>query len=94
MIHSFRSKALKGLWEKNATKGIDPKSLKKIKRILSALNAATKPEDMNLPGLHFHELKGNRKGEYAVTVRANYRIVFGWQKGEAVRVDEEDYHGD
>lgn len=94
MIHSFKSKALKGLWEKNQTKGIDPKSLKKIKRILSALNAATKPDDVNLPGFHFHELKGNRKGDYAVTVRANYRIVFGWQKGKAVRVDEEDYHGD
>jgi proteic killer suppression protein len=94
MIHGFKSKALKNLWEKNAGKGIDPKSLKKIKRILSALHSATKPEDLNLPGLHFHELKGNRKGQYAVTVRANFRIVFEWEKGKAVGVNEEDYHGD
>ena len=94
MIHSFKSKALQGLWERGRTKGIDPKSLKKIQRILSALHAATKPEDLKLPGFKFHELKGNRKGEYAVTVRANYRIVFEWQKGKAVRVNEEDYHGD
>jgi toxin HigB-1 len=94
MIHSFKSRAPKGLWEKGRTKGIDPKSLKKIKRILSALNVATKPEDMRLPGLSFHELSGDRKGEYAVTVRANFRIVFEWENGKPVRVNEEDYHGD
>jgi len=94
MIHSFKSRVLQALWEKNRTKGIDPKSVKKIRRILSALNAATKPEDMRLPGFNFHGLKGNRKGQFAVTVRANYRIVFEWKDGEAVKVDEEDYHGD
>lgn len=93
MIHSFKSKALKSLWEKGTTKGIDPKSLDKIKRILSALNVAMAPEDMNLPGFKFHELKGDRKGQYAVTVRANFRIVFEWHDGKAVRVNEEDYHG-
>ena len=93
MIHSFKSRALQALWERNETKGIDPKSLTKIKRILSALNAATTPEDLNLPGLKFHELKGDRRGEYAVTVRANFRIVFEWADGKAIRVREEDYHG-
>jgi proteic killer suppression protein len=93
MIHSFKSRALQALWERNETKGIDPKSLTKIKRILSALNAATTPEDLNLPGLKFHELKGDRRGEYAVTVRANFRIVFEWADGQAMRVREEDYHG-
>lgn len=94
MLRSFKSKALKGLWEKGRTKGIDPKSLKRIQRILSSLNAATTPEDMRLPGFGFHELKGNRRGHYAVTVRANFRIVFEWEKGNAVRVNEEDYHGE
>lgn len=94
MIQSFKSKALKDLWSKNRTKGIDPKSVKKIRRILSALNAATEPSDMDLPGFKFHELKGNRKGQFAVTIRANYRVVFEWKKGKAVRVREEDYHGD
>jgi proteic killer suppression protein len=94
MIHNFKSRTLQALWEKDQTKGIDPKSLKKIRRILSALNAAAKPDDMNLPGFNFHELKGNRKGHYAVTIRANFRIVFEWDNGEAVRVREEDYHGD
>lgn len=94
MIQSFKSKALQALWERGRLKGIDPKSLKRIRRILSALHAATKPEDLNLPGFKFHELKGDRQGEYAVTVRANFRIVFEWEEGRAVRVNEEDYHGD
>ena len=94
MIGSFKSKTLKALWEKGRTKGVDPKSLRKIKQILSALNAAITPEDIRLPGFGLHELKGNRKGQYAVTVRANFRIVFEWADGKAVRVNEEDYHGD
>ena len=93
MIHSFRSKTLKALWERGRTKGIDPKSLQKIQRILTAHNAATEPEDLKLAGMNFHELKGDRKGQFAVTVRANFRIVFEWEEGRAVRVDDEDYHG-
>ena len=74
-------------------KGIDPKSAERIVTILDALDRATKPEDMNLPGFDFHPLKGDRKGEYAVEIRANWRITFSWDHGDAVRVYEEDYHG-
>jgi toxin HigB-1 len=49
---------------------------------------------MNQPGFAFHPLKGNRRGQYAVEVRAQWRLVFEWQDGEAVRVRQEDYHGD
>jgi proteic killer suppression protein len=49
---------------------------------------------MNLPQYRFHELKGNRKGTYSVTVRANWRLTFEWENRAAVRVDLEDYHGD
>jgi toxin HigB-1 len=41
----------------------------------------------------FHPLKGNRAGQFAVTVRAQFRIVFEWRNGQAVRVRQEDYHG-
>jgi toxin HigB-1 len=49
---------------------------------------------MNIPGWGFHRLKGNRKHEYAVEIRAQYRLVFEWRDGEAVHVRSEDYHGD
>lgn len=51
-----------------------------------------KPEDMNLPGLRFHSLKGNEKGRYAVDASGNWRVTFGWHDGDAIQVDLEDYH--
>ena len=93
MIRSFADSALKAMWERGRAKGIDQKSAPKIRRILSMLNAATRPEHMDLPGFGFHELKGDRKGQFAVTVRANFRIVFEWEDRGAARVRQEDYHG-
>jgi proteic killer suppression protein len=47
---------------------------------------------MNIPSLKLHELKGNRKGDWAVTVQANWRITFRFKKGDAENVHYEDYH--
>jgi toxin HigB-1 len=58
-----------------------------------ALNAATIPEDLAPFAMGFHPLKGDRKGEFALTIRGNWRIVFEWEDGDAVRVRQEDYHG-
>ena len=64
-----------------------------MRRILSALEAAELPEQMNYPGSYFHALKGNRAGgRYAVRLSANYRVTFGWDEDSAVDVDIEDYH--
>ncbi len=94
MIGSFKDKVLKRFHEKGSAKGIDPKSRRRIADILDALDAATRPQDLDLPGLGFHPLKGDRIGQFAVTVRAQWRIVFEWNDGEPVSVRQEDYHGD
>lgn len=47
---------------------------------------------MNVPGFRFHQLKGGRKGSYAVSVSANWRITFKFEGENAVDVDLEDYH--
>jgi toxin HigB-1 len=57
-----------------------------------ALDDASRPEDMNLPGFRFHALVGRDKGRYAVTASGNWRITFGWIEGDAIDVDLEDYH--
>jgi proteic killer suppression protein len=59
---------------------------------LDRLDAAIAPDDLDLPGRGFHPLKGNRKGEFAVLVTRNWCITFGWQDGDAIDVDLEDYH--
>jgi toxin HigB-1 len=88
----FTDKALKNFWRTGRAKGIDPKSVDRLKDLLSALDSATCPEDMSIPGWGFHPLIGDRKGQYVVEIRAQWRLVFEWIDGEAVRVRSEDYH--
>ena len=45
---------------------------------MAALNIVTAPSELDLPGFDFHELQGNRKGTFALTVRANWRVTFKW----------------
>jgi len=47
---------------------------------------------MDLPGLNLHELKGNRKGTFAVQVSGNWRVTFQLSDGDVFDVDYEDYH--
>jgi proteic killer suppression protein len=47
---------------------------------------------MDLPGFRLHPLKGEYAGFWAVTVRANWRVVFRFEDGHAVDVDYLDYH--
>jgi len=47
---------------------------------------------MDLPGLGLHELKGNRKGAWAVKVSGNWRVTFRFVGTDAVIVNYEDYH--
>ena len=65
---------------------------KRMANILRALDDASRPEDMNLPGFRFHALVGRDKGRYAVNASGNWRVTFGWLDGEATDVDLEDYH--
>ncbi len=59
---------------------------------MDVLNAALVAQDMNLPGYRFHELRGDRRGTYSVTVSGNWRLTFKFQNGDAHDVDLEDYH--
>jgi len=93
-IKSFRNKALQRFFVEGVSKGLPQDQLKKIAARLASLHAATKPEDMNLPGYRFHALKGEMAGRYAVSVSGNWRITFGWEddNAAAIDVDHEDYH--
>ena len=64
----------------------------KLRDILVRLDAASMVADMDLPGFRLHPLKGDFKGFWAVTVRANWRIIFRLAEGDALDVDYLDYH--
>jgi toxin HigB-1 len=92
MIAGFRHKGLKRLYEDDDRKGVNPRHVERIENILGLLEAAEKVEDMDLPSLRLHPLSGNLKGFWAVTVRANWRIIFRFDDGDAFDVDLIDYH--
>ncbi|WP_110987379.1 type II toxin-antitoxin system RelE/ParE family toxin [Acaryochloris thomasi] len=92
MIASFKHRGLKQFFESGTTRGIQAKHVKRIRMILARLNAATSPQDMNLPGLVLHELVGQRKGTWSVRVSGNWRITFTFDGVDACDVNLEDYH--
>ena len=92
MIESFRHKGLRRLYRDDDGRGLPVDMVKRIRAILSALDEAQSTADMNRPSLKLHPLKGDWKGFWAVTVRANWRIVFRFQDGAALDVDFVDYH--
>lgn len=92
MIRGFRHKGLERFFTKSDRSGIDSRQAARIQRLLDRLDAAVKPDDMNLPGYRFHGLKGDRAGFYAVSVSGNWRITFRFAGGDAVDVNLEDYH--
>ena len=92
MIASIRHKALRNYWFDGKTKGIDAGHVAKLRRILLALDDASEPGDMNLPGWRFHSLTGDRAGTYSIRLTGNMRVTFQWDGRNAHDVNIEDYH--
>lgn len=92
MIASFRSKALAELWNTGATRKIDAKMHTRILVRLDRLDAATTPQEMNLPGFDFHALKGASPTRYTIHVNGPWCLTFEFEDGDARRVDLEQYH--
>ena len=92
MIKSFKHKGLQKFFETGVQTGIRPQHKQKLRIRLTALDTATCIEDMDLPGFRLHQLKGRKKGLWAIDVSKNWRIVFKFQDGNAYIVDYEDYH--
>ena len=92
MIRSFKHKGLKRFYERGDRSKLPPALIDRIEEILGLLDVATDIHDLDLPQYRLHPLTGDRKGQWAVTVRANWRIVFRFERGEAEDVDFTDYH--
>jgi proteic killer suppression protein len=92
MIQSFKHKGLGLFFTKGSYRGIPAQFGARIERILDRLDAVIEAKDMDLPGYKFHELKGNKKGMYAVSVSGNWRITFQFDDDGATEVNLEDYH--
>ena len=92
MIKSFRHKGLQKFFFDGTKKGIQAKHAGKLADILDQLNAAGEIQDMNFPGSELHPLKGDLQGFWSVKISGNWRMIFRFEKGEALDVDYVDYH--
>jgi proteic killer suppression protein len=88
VIRTFKSNALSELWGKSSK--IDAKMHKRIFARLDRLEAAPRPEEMNVPGFDFHSLRGFDPTRYSVHVNGPWCLTF--EDGDACRVDFEQYH--
>ena len=95
-IESISHKALKRFAETGKTKGLDAQIVARLGRMLQFLDAAQSPDDfMTPPNFGAHQLKGDRKGVWSLTVTRNWRMTFTVSAElTIVDIDLEDYHGD
>ena len=92
MIRNFKHKGLKQLFEKGTKSGVNSQHLKRLKMILALIETSESIEDMDLPGLKLHQLKGRRKDTWSLKVSGNWRVTFRLEKGDAIDINYEDYH--
>lgn len=92
MIKSFKHKGLQEFFDTGSKKGIQPDHAKKLGNILDVLCVVKSEKGMNLPGFDLHELKGNEKGTWSVSVNGNWRVTFKFENNDVIIVDYRDYH--
>jgi proteic killer suppression protein len=92
MIKRFRHKGLEKLATSGDTRGVSAQHAKRLRRLLLSLSTATSPLNMNIAGYRLHQLTGDLKGLWAVSVSGNWRLVFRFEGDDATDVDLIDYH--
>lgn len=92
MIKSFTHKGLKLFFETGNKSGIQPQHEQKLRLQLGVLDSAKSKNDVNVPAWRLHELKGQLKDHYAITVNGNWRLTFKFDGEDVVLLDYQDYH--
>ncbi len=92
MIISFAHKGLEKFYRTGSKSGIQAKHTQRLRLIRSNLDQAEGPDDMDMPGLALHQLKGRRQGVWAVRVSGNWHVTFRFKGRDTEIVNYEDYH--
>jgi toxin HigB-1 len=94
-IRNFIHKGLKRLYTDDATKGVPPETVDKLRKMLAFLDDMEDPDELRmLPSWKAHTLTGDRKGAWSLSVTANRRLTFriDTAEREIYDVNLEDYH--
>ncbi len=92
MIKRFRHRGLKRFYETGDTRGINAHHVPTLRLLLTSLDVAEKPADVNNPSYGLHPLKGELKGYWAAWVSGNWRLIFKFDGEDVTDVDLVDYH--
>ena len=92
MIKSFRHKGLEQFFLTGSKGGVQPVHAQKLQIMLTAMENATQASELNAPGWRLHELKGERKGFFSLSVSGNWRVIFRFDNQDIELVDYLDYH--
>ncbi len=92
MIRSFRHKGIERFFRKSDPRGVNARQAPRIRRMLELIDHAGATDQLDLPGMYLHPLKGERKGEWAMAVSGNWRITFRFVGEDAFELNLEDYH--
>ena len=92
MVRSFRHRGLRRLYERGDASLIRTDLRERVEVMLAQLDVAGTVNAMRLPQYRLHALKGDLKGYWSVTVKANWRITFRFEHGDVYDVDLTDYH--
>jgi proteic killer suppression protein len=92
VIKSYRHKGLQKFAETGSKAGIRPEHAARLRKLLTALDVASAPVDMNAPGNGLHSLHGGLEDHWSIWVSGIWRITFAFEQGDVILVDYLDYH--
>ena len=93
MIKSFADKHTLELYQKGKSKRLQPSIIKRAIRRLEYIDHATSLDDLRVPPSNrLHILKGERKGQYSISINDQWRICFRFSDGDVYDAEIADYH--
>jgi toxin HigB-1 len=92
MIRSYRHKGLRLFAETGSKAGIQPDHAARLRRLLTALDVASAPGDLDAPGNFLHPLRGELDDHWSVRVNGNWRLTFRFEQQDVILLDYQDYH--
>jgi proteic killer suppression protein len=93
IIRSIMHRGLRRFVENNDPRGLRPDLVNRVRNVLAVLIAAENMEGVTgPPGWRIHQLAGDRRGTWSISVSGNWRITFTVERNEIANLDLEDYH--
>jgi proteic killer suppression protein len=92
MIKTWRTSATRRFAEEGKSKfsGMDERKARRRLNLLDSISDLKEIAPLN--SIHIHPLKGSRKGQWAMTINDQWRLVFTFKGGDAYDVEIVDYH--